>query len=207
MEYVLRLQALDGYKDKFDDVFHSRFTRVLCVHHTGRKGDNPHYHFCLTTDYNKQALRVYLKKHFNLATGNKHLSLKDWDGDTKACSYLFHEGTEPVMNRGFTQQEIDTFKTINEGIKKEIKKNAPAKIVEDATEYFTPIQQSRKYRVSHKEIFIWIMNRLRENGDWLPNKYQMDRWIARIQANIFDDREFESWLKDTYEMWYGQCSW
>ena len=117
MDYVLRLQALDGYSSKFDDVFSDRFTRVLCVHHTGKKGDNPHYHFCFTTDYKKDALRKYLKGHFDLATGNKHLSLKDWDGDQKACSYLFHEGTPLVMSRGFSEKEIEDFKRINEIVK------------------------------------------------------------------------------------------
>lgn len=101
MEYVLRLQALDGYSSKFDEVFGDRFSRVLCVHHLGKKRDNPHYHFCLTTDYKSDALRKYLKGHFNLAKGNKHLSLKSWDGDEKACSYLFHEGTEALISKGF----------------------------------------------------------------------------------------------------------
>lgn len=201
MDYVLRLQALDGYQAKFNDVFGDRFTRVLCLHHTGRKGDNPHYHFCFTCDYKKDALRKYLKKEFTLASGNRHLSLKDWDGDRKACSYLFKEGTEPIIRRGFSDEELDDFRTINECVQEEIKKNSPVKIVQDCTEYFNGRSPT------HKEIFIWIMERLRKNGDWLPNKWTMERWIMRIQANLKDDKEYGSYLKKIYENWYGEIAW
>lgn len=199
MDYVLRLQALDGYKSKFSNVFtdNDRFTRVLCIHHTGKRGDNPHYHFAFTCDYKKDALRKYFKKYFDLATGNRHLSLKDWDGDRKACSYMFHEGTEPVINKGFSEREIEDFKIINETIKNEIKKNAPAKIVEEATIYF------KGKDPGHKDIFKYILCRLRSNGDWLPNKYQMDRWIFRIQANLKSDHEWYDYISRVYELWYG----
>lgn len=201
MDYVLRLQAHDGYKDKFDDVFNARFSRVLCVPHSGKKGDNPHYHFAFTCDYKLQALRVYFKKHFDQGKGNRHLSLKSWDGDRKACSYMFHEGTQPVLRRGFTDEEIEEFKSINEGIKEAIKKNAPAQIVADATEHF------KGQDPGHQILFKWIMLRLRANGDWLPNKYQMERWIMRIQANLKDDVQYGSYLSRLYESWYGQYTW
>jgi len=201
MDYVLRLQALDGYYLTFNEVFGDRFTRVLCVHHTGRKGDNPHYHFALTCDYKKDALRKYLKGHFTQATGNRHLSLKDWDGDEKACSYMFHEGTEPVIRKGFTDDQLDKFRIINDQVKLAIKKNAPAQIVQDATEFF------KDENPHHQTIFVWIMRRLRANGDWLPNRYQMDRWIMRIQANLKTDRQYDSYLVQLYEGWYGQFTW
>jgi len=201
MEYVLRLQACDGYRQKFDNVFTDRFSRILGVPHTGRKGDNPHYHFAFTCDYKQNTLREYLKKHFDQGKGNRHLSIKKWDGDPKACSYLFHEGTETIIRRGFTDEEIESFKLINENIKQAIKKNAPAQIVTDATEHFAGQDPT------HQDLFKWIMIRLRANGDWLPNKYQMERWIMRIQANLKDDTQYGSYLVRLYESWYGSFSW
>lgn len=202
MDYVLRLQALDGYQSKFNVCFNERFSRILCVFHNGKKGDNPHFHFCLTTDYKQQALRVHLKNHFNIGKGNKHLSLKVWDGDRKACSYLFHEGTEPVICKGFSEQEINDFKTLNDMVQAEVKRNAPAKIVEDATEYFM-----NKPGTTHQDIFLYIFNRLRKNGDWLPNKFQCERWIMRIEANLLTDKQYDSYLKRQYETWFGQYGW
>jgi len=199
MDYVLRLQAHDGYQQKFSNVFTDRFSRILGVPHSGRRGDNPHYHFAFTCDYKQPALREYLKKHFSQGKGNRHLSLKKWDGDPKACSYMFHEGTEMIIQKGFTDDEVSTFKTINANIKEAIKKNAPAKIVEDATEHF----RAKGIDPAHSVLFMWIMKRLRDNGDWLPNKYQMERWIMRIQANLKTDVEYKSYLIRLYESWYG----
>lgn len=197
MDYVLRLQALDGYNAKFADVFNERFSRVLCVFHNGKKGNNPHYHFCLTCDYKQQALRVYLKNHFNLGKGNKHLSLKNWDGDKKACSYLFHEGTEPLISKGFSPDEISDFKTINEMVRSEFQKNAPAKIVQDATEYFKDKKCHTDYH-----IFMYIMERLSASGEWLPNKFQCERWILRIQANLCGGAELKDYLNRLYDDWF-----
>lgn len=201
MNYALRLQAHDGYRDMFSTVFNDRFTRILCLPHAGRAGNNPHYHFVFTCDYKAPALRMYLKKYFTQGKGNRHLSLKTWDGDTKACSYMFHEGTEPILRTGFSDTELENFKALNEGIKRAIKKNAPAQIVADATEHF------KGKDPDHQLLFKWIMLRLRANGDWLPNKYQMDRWIMRIQANLKDDVQYGSYLKRLYESWYGEYSW
>lgn len=203
MDYVLRLQAHDGYQSQFSNVFTSRFSRILGVPHSGRRGDNPHYHFAFTCDYKMPALREYLKKYFDKGKGNRHLSLKKWDGNPKACSYMFHEGTESIISRGFTDEEIEVFKTINENIKEAIKKNAPAQIVQDATEYF----KAKGQDPAHAVLFMWIMKRLRDNGDWLPNKYQMERWIMRIQANLKDDVEYKTYLNRLYELWYGEYAW
>ena len=178
MDYVLRLQALDGYQAKFDDVFSDRFKRVLCVHHTGKKGDNPHYHFCLTTDYKKDALRKYLKGHFDLATGNRHLSLKDWDGDKKACSYLFHEHTEELIVKGFTPDEINEFKIDNDIVQSKMVK-APT-IVKLCVEHFKEKGRS----VDKKEIFTHMIKLYRKNGEWIPNRFQADRLITKIRSDL-----------------------
>ena len=179
MNYVLRLQALDGYKDKFLNVFTERFSRVLCVHHTGKKGDNPHYHFAFTCDYKSQALRVYLKQHFNLAKGNRHLSLKNWDGNSKACSYMFHEGTEAIISRGFTEEEIEEFKKKNEMIQEKYVK--PHHVVDTCVEYF---RECGNKHPSKRDVFMYMIKIYRANGEWIPNKFQAERVINKIKSNL-----------------------
>lgn len=201
MDYAVRLKNLPGYDEKIREIFTTdRFFRTVRVHHTGRKGDNPHYHFIISCDYKLPALRMELKKHFTLATGNKHLSIKNWDGNIKAIAYLFHEGTEVDMIRGFSDEELSQAKTINECTQERIKKNAPAKIVEDATTHFI---QAKNFRPNRKEIFDFIYDRLRQNGDWLPNKFQFERWELRIQANVRPDQEWRDLKEGLFENWYG----
>lgn len=185
MDYALRIQALDGYSKIMEDLFGGdRFSRTIRIHHTGKKGDNPHYHMCITTDYKQDALRKELKKYFTLAKGNKHISIKNWDGNIKAVAYLFHEGTQPDMIRGFTDEEITTAQEINTQVKTKIKDNAPCKVVAEATEYF-----SGRTPPTQIQIFSYIYDRYKATGDWLPNKYQFERYITRVQANLAETPE------------------
>jgi len=177
MDYVLRLQALDGYSNKFDEVFGDRFSRVLCVHHTGRNGNNPHYHFCFTADYKKDALRKYLKGHFNLAKGNRHLSLKDWDGRKEACSYLFHEGTEALISRGFTEEEITEFKEMDTLIQSKMVK--PQQVVDKAVEILSPARDPDKRAIFGVLFKIYV-----DNGEWLPNKFQWERVVNKVRLEL-----------------------
>lgn len=213
MDYVLRLQALDGYQSKFADVFTDRFSRVLYVHHTGKKGDNPHYHFCFTCDYKKDALRKYLKGHFVLASGNKHLSLKDWDGSIRACAYLYHEGT-PVTNlRGFSDQELEEFKNINKDVKQSQTK-VPAiieRVIARKISYKVNdhnFSQDSYYTPDHdekKDIFLLLMDEFRKSGDWIPNKFQMERYINKVRMSLVSNpRDFRSYTNDLYNEWFAR---
>lgn len=198
MDYVLRLQALDGYSNKFLEIFGDRFSRVMYVFHTGKKGDNPHYHFCLTCDYKKPALRAELKKYFNLAKGNRHLSLKTWDGSERACSYLFHEGTEPVVIRGFTDIEVEKFREANQDIQLEIKDKSPNRICTAMYEKFKGHQPSKF------QLFSSIMDECRFNGSFYPNKFQMDRWIMKIEGMLTENEEQTTNWDSLKVRWYRQ---
>lgn len=197
MDYVLRLQALDGYQAKFQTVFGDRFSRIIAAHHTGKKRDNPHYHFCFTTDYRKDALRKYLKKHFDLATGNKHLSLKEWDGNPKACSYLFHEGCDtPIFNRGFSEQDIKDFKDMNDLIQSNMIK--PNMIVDKCVEHFKHGNEHKMINLpDKKDIFTYMMGVYKHNGEWLPNKFQAERVINKIRSELCDNPQAERVLWNT----------
>ena len=216
MDYVLRLQALDGYASKFLTVFNEkRFTRVLYVHHTGKNGDNPHYHFCFTCDYRKDALRKYLKSCFDLAVGNKHLSLKDWDGSIKACSYLYHEGTKVTSIRGFSESELEEFQTLNETVKssqtkiptviKQCYERMQSKDIFGRLVYVRNSTEIDFQRHEHRRCFNILMDLFRENGDWIPNKFQFEKYITRVLAmcNGETDQKYESFKDELYFQYFG----
>lgn len=204
MEYAIRIQALSGYDKIIEELLSGdRFSRTIRVHHTGKKKDNSHYHLLITCDYKHQAIRAEFKKHFILARGNKHLSIKVWDGDIKAVAYLFHEGTEPDLIKNFTPDEIALASVINSQIQMKIKKNSPAQIIQDCTDYFINKGDFEPHRV---EVFQYVFLRLKLNGDFLPNKFQYDRWAMRIQANVRSGKEYQGYMKTIFGEWYGATS-
>lgn len=184
--FVLRLQALDGYGAlAIASLPTDRFPKVLAVHHTGKKGDNPHYHFCLTTDYKMDALRKMLKKVFTLATGNKHLSLKQWDGGTKALSYLFHEGTDVFLNTGYTEEEIDEYKTQNDVVQSKMVKGHM--VVDVVVDFFVQAQKSEGtplHRNDKRAIFYKVLDVYNKSGEWLPNRFQAERLTLRVRQKL-----------------------
>jgi len=121
--YCVRVQALEGYGSKIamlnlvDD-----YDGILGVKHSGSKKENPHYHIVIRTKVKEQALRVRLKKLFTEGKGNQHMSIKPWDGDDKALSYLFHE-LEPdeqhtlIVSKGLTPERIEELRQKNDAVK------------------------------------------------------------------------------------------
>lgn len=79
----------------------------ICYPHTGKNGDNEHFHvFCPATDNaGRDRLRKRVKDHFG--SGNKFVSLKHCEnGITQAIQYGSKEGTSPIT-RGDVQSWID----------------------------------------------------------------------------------------------------
>lgn len=185
--YAIRIQALDGYDGLIQSFFaDDRFTETIRVHHTGKHRNNPHYHLCVKTDYSQaQTLRKAIQKTMNKAKGNKHVSVKAWDGEVRAVAYLFHEGTEPDMIRGIPQSFINEARMLNQTIQEEIEKNTVGKVCDEATLYFAALGK----KVTDPMIFSYLYDRYHKTGDWLPNRYQFERYIVRIRANLAQSKE------------------
>lgn len=90
--------------------------KCLSVAHVGENGDNLHCHFViqLRTELQKQSFDVRIKKVFD--TKDRDYSSSVWDGQLDGGpSYMFHEGTNLILvNKGFTEKEIEEAKVINE---------------------------------------------------------------------------------------------
>lgn len=181
--FALRINEHLGYKQSIIDIFSKdRFKRVLCLPHNGRKGDNPHFHLVIDCDYNQDALRKELKKYFAQGKGNAHMSIKVWDGNSKACSYLFKEETEPILRKGFTDEDLYNFKKQDEFIKETIEKGEPKKVV-------ALIAQKCKGddKWKHKDICFMFFDYYRSKGDWMPNKFQLERYVRAVQTVLCEE--------------------
>jgi len=96
--YCVRVDAIDGYGAKLPMLqLCEDYKSLIAVKHMGNKGENPHYHFVVRTDVAQQAFRVRMRKIFDQGKGNGHMSLKSWDGDIDAVSYLFHEDENTTL--------------------------------------------------------------------------------------------------------------
>lgn len=96
--YCLRVDALDGYSDKLPLLSAcSDYKSIVAVKHHGSQKENPHFHLVVRTEVASQAFRVRMRKIFDQGKGNGHMSIKPWDGNNDAVSYLFHEDENAVL--------------------------------------------------------------------------------------------------------------
>ena len=208
MSFAIRLNEKPGYKEILDQVFNEeRFTKVLAVTHTGKTETNPHWHLIIETDYKQKALREYLLKHFAKGSGNGHLSIKTFDGRRKGYSYMFHEHGratfQVVMNRGHTESELETYLNEHKNYATEIAKNSPIKIIERIAKQILA-EMPKGYNIigQHQKLCNYVWDELHDKGDWFPNKFQLERWIMKLQA-VLAGKNTPSW-QYTKDEWYDR---
>jgi len=184
-KYFIRIDDRQGYLEILRKFINNnlRFKQVLCVKHFGETGENIHYHVACESDYKQQALRKELKKLFTMGKGNGHMSIKDWDGDEKVLSYMFHEDKHEIIYSTYSTDDINKFKDANDIIKDSIKNNCPNNIVRETITRL--IEQHKTIRWYDKpEIIFLVWDICKEKGEWYPNKFQLDRWVMKIQAEL-----------------------
>ena len=185
--YFIRINKLDGYDVLVKEVFSGqKFMRVLLVQHTGRAGNNHHYHATISTDYKIPALRLMLKGVFKLGKGNGHISIKPWDGSENPNQYLFHEGydTPILVQKIYTDKDIERFKKNCAIIKEKIIANTPTQMCQAIL-----VDVIRLNNPSKKNICMLIWDYYQKQGDWFPNKFQLERYVMRIQASFAEHQD------------------
>lgn len=201
MLYAVRITECIGFQERLEDVFTSElFTRVLCVRHTGRKSKNPHFHLVLdaTFDIQTETYQKKLKKYF---PGERKVSVKEWDGDNKACSYLFHEGTDELFSKGFTPKEIEIFKLQDIAIRDDLQSKGPKNVCVIVAKQYTELPKDKWTHYSKfQRIGYLIFDYYREQGDWIPNKYQMERYIRQVLV-LLAGNDKEKWEETRHLLW------
>jgi hypothetical protein len=184
--YCVRVQAVEGYALKMHTL---EYDHMIAVKHLGAKGDNPHYHLVIRTDVKAQAFRKRMKRCFPDGTGNAHMSIKPWDGDDKALSYLFHEehGDEKatvIVCKGLTQERIDTLRAQNQTVQTlivENKKKSSHLLWEGAYEHFKNVpEKDRKFTNSTTIASYMILDALR-NDKYVPQAWLLKSMTFKVE--------------------------
>lgn len=195
--YCIRVQALDGYADKIGGLYlDSDYTSLISVKHHGKKNDNPHYHIVVRTAVKAQAFRVRMKKIFSDAKGNQHMSLRQWDGDSKAISYLFHEDPESplVVRKGITDDFLAICKSQNVVISALVvkaKTKASVTLFDDALEHFGKSKPtvSDVKRLSDEDMGTWMILYALRNGKYAPPAWQLRQMVVKVKFHLLRGNE------------------
>lgn len=205
-EYHLRVNEFDGYYDTLVKLFDDDiFTWVLMVHHRGKKKENPHFHAVFRTDKVEDDLRKLFKANLTQAKGNKNYSLRVTDENEKVKSYLFHEESPVEYSKGVPSEEIEYYQVKNQEVQKELKENTPNKVIDSVVQKLTDWHKEKRVP-PHTLCFRLIMEELISRGDWIPNKFQVERWINKVRA-IFASRSESNkrdFIRTLYGEWYPQ---
>lgn len=198
--YCIRVQAFEGYGEKITMLPATEdYDAVLAVRHVGSKKENTHYHIVIRTNVKAQALRVRLRKLFPDGSGNGHMSIKHWDGDDRALSYLFHE-LEPeetatlLANKGFSDQRLSELRAQNDSIKKlvEASKGKASWTLEE--DVYQDLKKDPNMLRHDSAIGTEILYKALRLGKYPPQPWLVRAMVARIQFRLFDgdvNKEYE----------------
>lgn len=201
-QVAIRLDDREGYADEIPTwIKKVNATKALVVKHTAQQGENIHYHMCLTIPNMKvNAIRMNLGRHFTKGKGNTHHSVKEWDGDERALSYLFHDEYHKIITSlAYSKDDIERFKENSDNIKDDLKKNGTINTLCKAVEKLRERYPNR-YRHEKQDICDAIWDVLKEQGNWYPNKFQLERWIMKVQADTAENEHDWECVK---KQWYA----
>lgn len=187
--YCVRVQALDGYATKIVAMqLQTDYQSILAVKHTGKRKDNPHYHIVVKTNVKPQAFRVRMKNVFNDARGNEHMSIRAWDGDSKALSYLFHEESdgEPLVRHGISDKFLEEIRAQNVLISERVdklKSKSSHTLFDDAVIYFGKIapDTASVKRLSPIDIARFMILHAMRVGKYPPSPWLVKQMVMKVK--------------------------
>lgn len=166
------------------------------------------------------ALRASFKRVFDQNKGNKHISIKAADDGLFVVAYMFHEARMQaaidgpyiewlkenvvVYNKGHSDEDLVKYVTHNREVQEQIVENTPTQICSRVVSLF--IERPNR---DEKDIVFAILDDIRNNGTgWFPNKFQMDRYLWKVQDSLAAIRDAGSGSLKQWglvrELWYSQ---
>lgn len=175
LSYAKRIEELVKVED---------YKSVLAIKHKGEKSSNPHFHIVIGTQVKDQAIRVRLRKVFPEGKGNQHMSIKRWDGNEDALSYLFHEGGDPFVVKGWEQGDLERFKNRNVQVKEAVEKakGKASYLLED--EVYNVLSKMREPPRDDITIAKAIVRAALSSGKYIPNDFLLRSIVSRIQYRL-----------------------
>lgn len=212
--YFVRIDEHEAYAEIIKNLseIHPDFHRIFAMRHVGKFKENPHFHLVITTVIKLQTFRVRMKKLFTKGTGNGHMSIKVWDGDEKALSYLFHE-EDPyiIVQYGYSDEDVARFieadkevKADYQKAKKEVKSSRQALInlvIASLGKEYPPYLE-RKVSLQHNVVAFCVWDVCKDNQINLPHKFNLEFIIRQIQMH-FSHSSRTAWY-GTKDMWYTE---
>lgn len=186
--YCVRVQAMDGYGERMRALTLSTdYQAIVAVKHRGATGENEHYHMVIKTQVKDQAFRVRMKKVFDKGKGNQHMSIKTWDGNIDAVSYLFHEDEDvkPIVQHNVSDETIEKARNRNREVQVKIeaaKKRASWTIEAELLEYYKQTKRSPDIHTIAKDI---VLHALRQDK-YVPNDFLLKAMATKIQFKLQD---------------------
>jgi len=187
--YCVRVQAMEQYAERMRMLAQvSDYQAIVAVKHRGSTQENEHYHMVIKTQVKEQAFRVRMKKVFDKGKGNAHMSMKAWDGNIDAISYLFHEDEEAalIVQHNVTDEIIEKARERNREVQTKIeqaKKRASWTIEEELLEHYKTSKRepSDTYTIA-KDI---VLHALRMDK-YVPNDFQLKAMAHKISFKLID---------------------
>lgn len=172
---------------------------ALIATHVGERNEGEHIHLVvsLTSNLQKQSFDSRLKQIYGVK-GNANYSSKPWDGDSAACSYLFHDSkVEIILNKGYTQEDLDRFKQLNNDVQKVVAVNlerASTRHVDKVRQLM--IDSARKW--SRRDILEEFVERIRTGVMYDPGDFLLKRYIEELFIRQLDDTDVAAYVQDRY---------
>lgn len=187
--FFCRVQAYEGYKDKVV-ALGLAYDLVVAMEHKGEQSDpNPHYHIVVKTKIENQTFRKRMKVLFDKGKGNGHMSIKPWDGNDDAISYMLHEDPDApfMVKKGLTEEAEARCRARNLAVKDIVAKakdKASWKLEERADAHFKGQQG-----LSDWDIARWMMLEALRTGMYPPAPHHLKGMVTRVQFKLCDGDE------------------
>lgn len=180
-KWFLRVDGnIEFLSEKFRELSQNIDTvELLSVFHLGEKGENPHAHAVIRSSatIQKQSYAIRMKTLFSIDKKSQY-ALDVWDGDKRkgATSYLFHEEDAKILvNKGFTEVDIQEAKIICNEVQKVVKRNkekASGRLVERALE--------KGDLETRLEILTFMLREIKEGNAYHPGEYSLKKYVEEV---------------------------
>lgn len=176
------------------------FSGAVVGYHVGEKTEKPHIHIAVSikSTVQQQSMGTRIRKAFGVKGAGEY-SIKEWDGNTNALSYLYHDPEGKVEDYGFglTAEFIDRLKTSNAIIQEQVKQakeKAGFKVVEYVLD---KIKDDRETNMSEhlwtrQEICECIIEAVYNKQFYYPGDFALGKYIMEIeikQTRHVDERK------------------
>lgn len=176
------------------------FSGAMVGYHIGAKTEKPHIHIALSikSPVQQQSMGSRIRKVFGVK-GASEYSIKVWDGNPNALSYLYHDAEGKVVDYGFnfTPEFITRLKETNTIIQEQVKQakeKAGFKVVDYVMDKIAEDREKNEseHLWTKQEICECIIEAVYNKQFYYPGDFALGKYIMEIeikQTRKVDERK------------------